>query len=212
MDISNRNLCNILDFGGVRTGDKVEFVRIYLASFSFDHGMTTVCYRTSAYLELANGDIVDGTMQYQLPHTMIIVNGKAYPCVPSKKTLREVLSKLQSGGKALAGEYRRILGIIGEGAGLVLEHDDGRFYYADSKGKAKTGSRRAGMLHVEQVRNALPRKGDATHIKSIPSWREKNQKMWEARERKMRWEALEPPVPICEEGVDLRLVLSGLGE
>jgi hypothetical protein len=206
--------CNIHDWGELKTGDAVEYVRLHGLTASIDHGTTHITYKCSAYLELSNGDIVDGYCDTTGYMCMLIVGGKPIPAEPTRGVIKKTLKKLQSGGRGLAAPYQRIMGILGESVGLALKQDAGVWMYVESRahkqanrtGASKAKSKPMPLFQMTQAEYDHP-------VRFTKTWKEQTRDSYLAyKRRKGEHEPLDPPVHWHDEHTDLRKVISGLGE
>jgi len=203
---------NIMDWGVLKVGDVVEYIRLYPASGLLEHGKTTITYKCNAYLELSNGDIIDGHVETGVAYCALIVGGKVIPSPPIASLVKKCLAKLQSRGHTIADPYRRVMTIIGESVGLALELDEGMYYYKKMNGYKHANRKGASTIHYKMDRRPLLTTEEMKHkVRFTTTWREQERESWQARLRKKGMVALDPPVH-WHECNDIRDVLTGLGE
>ena len=205
-------LRNIHDWGNLKNGDKVEFVHLYAGSGSLDHGQTTITYKCNAYLELSNGDVVDGYVDTGAPYCAIIVGGKVIPAPPIASTIKKTLHKLQCGGKMLADPYKRVMNILGDSVGLAMQEDDGAFHYVKSRDYKHANRMGATTIKYKHNHEPLLTYAEQTHkTRFTTSWKARDKELWKAYLRRRAFVALDP-APHWHECSDIRDVLTGLGE
>ena len=211
MNSYNDELRNVFDWGPLKVGDTVEYVRMYAESGSLDHGHTTITYKCNAYLELSNGDVVDGYVDSDAAYCGLIVGGKCIPCPPMAYVLKKSLKKLQNGGRSLAEPYQRVMSILGDAVGLALVEDKGAFHFKPHHAYQKANRKGASTIKYKPTIISLSQDDYAQGTRFTTSWKDKSKETWKAHLRRQAMVALEPPIHWHEHG-DIRDVLTGLGE